>query len=161
MYRYYTGSNQDILNCNRATLSSTLRVVHVLFMLHVSVCCLQFSQVCLILLVFLVTDLLLLVLSRSLPPPSSLPSPLYTSSHPPQHNTNRPPPPPSLCLVSAIHYNQLPFFLLANLLTGLVNFSMDTLHTPAPGALAVLVVYMCVLAVLCLGMFRYGIKLKL
>ena len=108
---------------------------------------------------FLSTDLLLLVLSHSLPPPSSLPSPLYT---PLTHmDPSSPHSPPPLCVVSAIHFNQLPFFLLANILTGLINFSVDTLHTPPPVALCVLVLYMCVLVAVSLGLHRLNIRLRL
>ena len=117
---------------------------------------LQFSQVCLFLLLFLSTDLLLLRLWHTVPS-SSLPSPLYTTSSSTRPTTA----PPPLCMVSAVDYNQLLFFLLANLLTGLVNFSLDTLHTGPLLALAVLVGYMCVLVSLSLTLHRHRIKIKL
>lgn len=119
---------------------------------------LQFSQVCLFLLLFLSTDLLLLRLWHTVPS-SSLPSPLYTTSSSTGPTTTTAPPP--LCVVSAVDYNQLLFFLLANLLTGLVNFSLDTLHTGPLLALAVLVGYMWVLVSLSLTLHRHRIKIKL
>ena len=67
----------------------------------------------------------------------------------------------SLCIVSAIDYNQLAFFLLANVLTGLVNFSLDTLHTAAPLAVCLLTLYMCVLVAVVLLLHRSRIKLKI
>lgn len=120
---------------------------------------LQFSQVFLILLLLLITDLFLLVLSHSLPLTSSLPSPLYTTTHHTKLNTN--PPTPPLCVVSAIDYNQLVFFLLANLMTGLVNISINTLHTPPSIALCVLTIYMTLLVAIAIILHRYNIKLKL
>ena len=66
-----------------------------------------------------------------------------------------------MCIVSAVDYNQLGFFLLANLLTGLVNSSLDTLHTRPPLALAVLLSYMCVLVGVFLALHRLQIRLKL
>ena len=120
----------------------------------------QFSQVFLFLLLFLSTDLLLLKIHHTLPS-SSLPSPLFTSTTNPRRNEKPPSSAPSLCVVSAVDYNQLVFFLLANLLTGLVNFSMDTLHTRPPLALTVLVLYMCLLVSLSLLLHRFKIRLKL
>jgi phosphatidylinositol glycan class W len=112
-----------------------------------------FSQVFLFLLLFLFTDLLLLKLWHTIPS-SPLPSPLYTTASN-KHTTS------PLCVVSAIDYNQLSFFLLANLLTGLVNFSLDTLHTSRPLALAVLVGYMCVLVSISIALHRHSVKIKL
>ena len=87
---------------------------------------------------------------------------LALSSHTP-HTPHTPHDPHTscVCVVSAVDYNQLGFFLLANLLTGLVNFTMDTLSaTPAIG-LTVLAVYMSVLVGVFLTLFKLNIKLKL
>lgn len=68
---------------------------------------------------------------------------------------------PPLCVCSAVDYNQLTFFLLANVLTGAVNFSVDTLHAGAESALAVLAGYMATLTVLFMTLHRYKVKIKL
>lgn len=66
---------------------------------------------------------------------------------------------PHLCIASAVDHNQLVFFVLANVLTGLVNFSMDTLHASAGTALTVLVTYMATLAALFLMLHRHKVKI--
>lgn len=49
---------------------------------------------------------------------------------------------PSFCLITALNKNQLTFFLLSNVTTGLVNLTVDTLHSSTLGALFVLTFYM-------------------
>lgn len=49
---------------------------------------------------------------------------------------------PSLCLITAMNRNQLIFFLLSNVTTGLVNLLVDTLHSSTLWALFVLNLYM-------------------
>lgn len=49
---------------------------------------------------------------------------------------------PSLCLITALNRNQLVFFLLSNITTGLVNLMLDTLHSSTLWALFVLNLYM-------------------
>ncbi|XP_004608656.2 phosphatidylinositol-glycan biosynthesis class W protein [Sorex araneus] len=49
---------------------------------------------------------------------------------------------PSLCLITALNRNQLVFFLLSNVTTGLINLSLDTLHSSTLCALFVLNLYM-------------------
>lgn len=49
---------------------------------------------------------------------------------------------PTLCLITAMNRNQLLFFLLSNVTTGLVNLSIDTLHSSTPWALCLLNLYM-------------------
>lgn len=66
-----------------------------------------------------------------------------------------------LCAASAVDYNQLVFFVLANVLTGLVNFSMDTLHADTAVALIVLTVYMAVLLAVFLTLHRFKVKIKI
>ncbi|XP_062072262.1 LOW QUALITY PROTEIN: phosphatidylinositol-glycan biosynthesis class W protein [Lepus europaeus] len=48
----------------------------------------------------------------------------------------------SLCLITALNRNQLIFFLLSNITTGLVNLMVDTLHSSTLEALFVLSLYM-------------------
>ncbi|XP_036609262.1 phosphatidylinositol-glycan biosynthesis class W protein isoform X2 [Trichosurus vulpecula] len=49
---------------------------------------------------------------------------------------------PSLCLIAAIDRNQLLFFLLTNIMTGLVNMTVDTLHSSSSWTLTILHLYM-------------------
>lgn len=49
---------------------------------------------------------------------------------------------PSLCLITAMNRNQLTFFLLSNITTGLINLLVDTLHSSTLWALFVLNLYM-------------------
>lgn len=49
---------------------------------------------------------------------------------------------PSLCLITALNRNQLFFFLLSNITTGLINLMVDTLHSSASWTLVVLGMYM-------------------
>nr|XP_048302682.1 phosphatidylinositol-glycan biosynthesis class W protein [Myodes glareolus]XP_048302683.1 phosphatidylinositol-glycan biosynthesis class W protein [Myodes glareolus]XP_048302684.1 phosphatidylinositol-glycan biosynthesis class W protein [Myodes glareolus] len=49
---------------------------------------------------------------------------------------------PSLCLITALNRNQLLFFLLSNVTTGLINLTVDTLHSGASWTLVVLSIYM-------------------
>lgn len=48
----------------------------------------------------------------------------------------------SLCLITALNRNQLIFFLLSNITTGLINLLVDTLHSSTLWALSVLNLYM-------------------
>ena len=98
--------------------------------------------------IFLAIDCLILPLSHILH--TSHPSPLYNT----QHTSN-------ICIISAIDYNQLFFFVVANLFTGFVNFSVDTLHASVSVSLAVLVVYMMVLVGIFVLLHRFRIKVKL
>ncbi|NWI14565.1 PIGW protein, partial [Crypturellus soui] len=47
-----------------------------------------------------------------------------------------------VCLITAIDKNQLPFFLLANVMTGIVNIMIDTIHSKTSFTLVVLHLYM-------------------
>ncbi|XP_058903564.1 phosphatidylinositol-glycan biosynthesis class W protein [Kogia breviceps] len=49
---------------------------------------------------------------------------------------------PTLCLITAMNRNQLIFFMLSNVTTGLVNLLVDTLHSSTLWALFVLNLYM-------------------
>lgn len=49
---------------------------------------------------------------------------------------------PSLCLITAMNRNQLIFFLLSNITTGLINLLVDTLYSSTLWALIVLHLYM-------------------
>ncbi|XP_015998833.2 phosphatidylinositol-glycan biosynthesis class W protein [Rousettus aegyptiacus] len=49
---------------------------------------------------------------------------------------------PSICLITAMNRNQLTFFLMSNITTGLINLLVDTLHSSTLWALFVLNLYM-------------------
>lgn len=49
---------------------------------------------------------------------------------------------PSLCLITALNRNQLMFFLLSNITTGLINLLVDTLHSSTPWAFFLLNLHM-------------------
>lgn len=63
-------------------------------------------------------------------------------------------------VLHAFNRNGLPLFLLANLLTGAINMSMDTLHMGDVEAMAVLVSYVAVLCVVGLALDHYDVSLK-
>ncbi|XP_057520905.1 uncharacterized protein At4g17910 [Amaranthus tricolor] len=63
-------------------------------------------------------------------------------------------------LEDAFNQNQLASFLLANLLTGLVNLSMDTLTASSIQAFAILVLYTSVLCFFASVTHYYGFRLK-
>ena len=121
--------------------------------------------------VFLVIDMALhlqcSVLRKPLPsphPPGPSPPPQSPSSQPDRQsdsattkNVRR----SNVCFVSAVDFNQLGFFLLANIFTGLVNFLVDTLNTGATLSLIVLILYMACLMIVFLILHKFNIKIKL
>ncbi|KAF2211777.1 hypothetical protein CERZMDRAFT_42628 [Cercospora zeae-maydis SCOH1-5] len=64
-------------------------------------------------------------------------------------------------VMRAYNRNGLAIFLLANLLTGLVNMTMPTLHMADMPAMAILVSYMAVLTAVALALDHYDISIKL
>ena len=64
-------------------------------------------------------------------------------------------------LFEAISLNALAYFLFANLLTGLVNFSIATLHTASCPAVLILAGYAGVLQLITNGLYQRKIRLKL
>lgn len=105
---------------------------------------------------FLAIDLILLLLMEITHTPHPPP---YTTTTTPGTTSNSHPPP--LCATSAVDYNQLGFFVLANVCTGLVNTCMDTLHAGAARAGIVLGLYMAVLLGLSVAFHMLKIKIKL
>nr|XP_060613015.1 phosphatidylinositol-glycan biosynthesis class W protein [Anolis sagrei ordinatus]XP_060613016.1 phosphatidylinositol-glycan biosynthesis class W protein [Anolis sagrei ordinatus] len=61
---------------------------------------------------------------------------------PKKHDSVEPRSPKTVCMVSAVNRNQLLYFLLANVLTGLVNMLVDTIHSSTFAAMAILHLYM-------------------
>jgi phosphatidylinositol glycan class W len=64
----------------------------------------------------------------------------YIITHNCRINNNKPPQIP--CILNAVNRHGLAVFLLSNILTGLVNLTIDTLHASELKALAVLFVYL-------------------
>lgn len=60
----------------------------------------------------------------------------------------------SICLMDAINYNGLVFFLTSNLLTGAVNLVIKTLYVPPLQAFAILTLYMFI-SCLAMNLLRY------
>ena len=63
--------------------------------------------------------------------------------------------------MQAYNSNGLAVFLVANLLTGLVNLSMNTLETSNLAAMGVLGLYAVLVTGFALGLQRLGIRIKL
>ena len=63
-------------------------------------------------------------------------------------------------LVRAISYNQLPYFMLSNLLTGGVNLLVRTLYASDMMALAVVTAYQVVAVGVVTGLYHFRIRLK-
>jgi phosphatidylinositol glycan class W len=64
-------------------------------------------------------------------------------------------------IFQAVNRNQLPIFLIANLLTGAVNISIDTLSFGNPAAMLLLFVYEYVVGLLAILLHISDITLKL
>ena len=64
-------------------------------------------------------------------------------------------------LFNAVSYNALLFFLLSNLMTGLVNLSIATLYAGSIKAVTILIVYMLGLSGLVLFLYQNKISTKL
>ena len=64
-----------------------------------------------------------------------------------------------LSLLAAIDYNQLVFFLMGNLFTGMINLSMNTLMASEAVSMTVILCYMLTLSVLSLVLKHYNVAL--
>ena len=64
------------------------------------------------------------------------------------------------CLLEATNRNGLFYFLLANLLTGAVNFSMETIHASRSHGLLVVMGYMFVLSLITAVLHAKNITLR-
>ncbi|XP_012543672.1 phosphatidylinositol-glycan biosynthesis class W protein [Monomorium pharaonis] len=67
----------------------------------------------------------------------------------------------SLEIFDAVNYNGLFFFLVSNVVTGLVNMSVYTLYTKQSVALLILIIYMAVNILSALILYRLKISIKL
>lgn len=115
--------------------------------------------------VFLVIDILVHILCHALhkplPPPYSPHPPPSISRTQYYSNNSQHVRYSDLCFISVVDFNQLAFFLLANIFTGLVNFSVATLSAGRLFSVVVLLVYTaCLMAIFTL-MHRFSIKIKL
>ncbi|XP_067678563.1 phosphatidylinositol-glycan biosynthesis class W protein-like isoform X2 [Haliotis asinina] len=66
----------------------------------------------------------------------------------------------STCLLSAMNYNGLLYFLAANLLTGLVNMSIQTLYIPPSLAVTIISAYISILSGLIMLLYRRKISTR-
>jgi hypothetical protein len=64
-----------------------------------------------------------------------------------------------ICLISSIDYNQCVFFLLANVSTGLINFTIDTLSANSVVSFVVLFLHCAGLSVISITLKGLNIKL--
>ena len=64
-------------------------------------------------------------------------------------------------VMQAFNRNGLALFLLANLLTGLVNMTMPTIHMDDVSAMAILVAYMATICSVALALDHYNVSIKL
>ena len=121
----------------------------------------QVSVAGIIFVIMFISDLVVLFLIK-IRKPLIPPSPYYntavmsssssSSSTPTTHSSN-------ICLVSAIDYNQFTFFLLANLSTGLVNMSVDTIYTGPVMSLIILGGHLVFLSIISILLHKFKIKL--
>ncbi|KAL9596881.1 MAG: hypothetical protein Q9219_005507 [cf. Caloplaca sp. 3 TL-2023] len=63
-------------------------------------------------------------------------------------------------VLSAFNRNGLVIFLLANLMTGLINLSTDTLRASKTSALGMLFAYMSILSIVAFGLHANGLSIK-
>ncbi|XP_018407045.1 PREDICTED: uncharacterized protein At4g17910 isoform X2 [Cyphomyrmex costatus] len=64
-------------------------------------------------------------------------------------------------IFDAVNYNGLFFFLVSNIMTGIVNMSMYTLYAKQSVALSILIIYMAVNVISVLILYRLKIRIKL
>ncbi|CAK7215394.1 Glucosaminyl phosphatidylinositol (GlcN-PI) nositol acylation protein [Sporothrix bragantina] len=64
-------------------------------------------------------------------------------------------------VLRAINRNGLPLFLVANLLTGLVNMTVPTLHVSQPVSMAILILYGAVVVTLAVALEVYNVTIRL
>ena len=67
---------------------------------------------------------------------------------------------PLCTLMAAINFNGLFYFLSANILTGLVNMNIKTIHQPTGLAFIILTVYMFILSLVISLLYHKNISLK-
>ncbi|XP_062595806.1 phosphatidylinositol-glycan biosynthesis class W protein-like [Saccostrea cucullata] len=65
-----------------------------------------------------------------------------------------------VCLLSAVNYNALLYFLLANVFTGLVNLCIDTIQSTPTKSMTILTIYMGILSFISIMFYKWKIQLK-
>ena len=65
------------------------------------------------------------------------------------------------CLITAVNYNLLAYFLIANLLTGFVNLCMETINVSATSAFIIMNFYLLLLHAVIMVFYRYKLLLKI
>ena len=65
-----------------------------------------------------------------------------------------------LCLLEAVNYNGLFYFLLANVLTGIVNLSLPTVYLSPLPAFVIVALYMVFLSFVVTFFYRRKISFK-
>lgn len=103
--------------------------------------CLWVIAYCLTLFVSFVVADLMLVFTKLLVKGSAVPS-CWRAVKAPDSREQRQAEAVHICLIAAINKNQLLFFLLANVMTGIVNVMIDTIHSRAALTLCILHLYM-------------------
>ena len=63
-------------------------------------------------------------------------------------------------LIDAVNYNGLLYFLLANLLTGVINLSIKTILLPPLQSVLIIVMYMLILSIISFVLYVYKLKIK-
>jgi len=63
-------------------------------------------------------------------------------------------------VIESVNFNQLPTFLVANLLTGAINLSIRTLFSPPGEAFAIIIGYSCTFILVSAILKHFSLKLK-
>lgn len=66
----------------------------------------------------------------------------------------------SYSLIDAVNYNGLLYFLLANVLTGVINLSVKTILIPPLQSVLIIVMYMLILSIITFVLYIYKWKIK-
>lgn len=64
-------------------------------------------------------------------------------------------------IIDAVNYNSLTFFIIANMLTGVINICIKTLYVPILPSILILMIYMLFICFVTSFLYRYKIKISL
>ena len=112
-----------------------------------------------VLLIFLITDLFVIQINSK---PRQKPKNMKNKSNHPDPVTNPSNSNMYRCpeIVKAVDFNPLLFFLAANLMTGVVNMTVETIKTDDVQAVIIIIAYQAVLAVIVKLLYKFNIKMK-
>ena len=112
-----------------------------------------------VLLIFLITDLFVIQINSKT---KQKPKNMKNKSNPPDPVTNQSDSKMYRCpeIVKAVDFNPLLFFLVANLMTGVVNMTVETIKTDDVQAVIIIIAYQSVLAVIVKLLYKFNIKMK-